>query len=151
MSFAVFSAPSSPAPLLKKARTAAVIPAPRRSTRARRMHSTAILTILFLLLRRLAPALLHRRPAVFLRRRSCGRRRVFFFPLSSITIPLFYFPFSLNLYQSFFVVSLRTLAAISSLICVMNSSRPFCPSSPAKRLLTETLSSSSSFAPTTSI
>ena len=40
---------------------------------------------------------------------------------------------------------------ISSQISLINTERAFWPSSPAKRLLTETLPSSSSFAPTTSI
>lgn len=40
---------------------------------------------------------------------------------------------------------------ISSVIAAIKSSRLFAPSSPAKRLLTETVFSSSSFAPTTSI
>ena len=40
---------------------------------------------------------------------------------------------------------------ISSFISEINASRPFWPSSPLKRLLTDTTPSSSSFAPTTSM
>ncbi len=53
---------------------------------------------------------------------------------------------------SFCTSSLRiSFVRISLLICSTNSAKGFTPSSPAKRLLTDTVFSSSSFWPTTSI
>ena len=51
----------------------------------------------------------------------------------------FYPDFQKNLFF-FFVTSRISFFAVSSMIAAINSSRPFCPSSPANRLLTEPFS-----------